>query len=466
MTSHARRAVLCAVVLVALLVAGACGGSDESAMGRVDTQAPDVVAPGDTGNVTPDVTAPADGAPEAQDDAQGADAFAEDVPPFNYACEPGTVEACVTACRSAGKRMCLKEWGPCVPPEEFCGNCADDDCDGLVNEGCAPLDGCDPVVEPGCPVAVITVTEGTSVGVGTTLHLSAEQSVSDSGAIVRWSWSVVAPAGSASGFVPSADVQSPTFLADVAGQYLFSLDVWDGTGTQSCARAQMGVAAAPYPPLVPEIGCADGEREGYLDVDAHAQIAGCAGAWEEPGVTPDTVAPTCGRQAGDDGDLAEGTGCASADLCAAGWHVCVGWHEVAAKSPTGCAGATPPDAGPKSLFFAIRQPSENNSVCGAWGDGFNDVFGCGNLGHTLPSEKGCGPLDRVLASTQPNSCGFNEAEPPHGPWECLGLDDSHLNEGALVTKKGCAGTSCSYDGNPIGNADKGGVLCCRNDGTR
>jgi hypothetical protein len=67
----------------------------------------------------------------------------------------------------------------------------------------------------------------------------------------------------------------------------------------------------------------------------------------------------------------------------------------------------------------------------------------------------------VLASTQPQSCGFNEAEPNLGPWECLGGSDSHLNEGALVTKDACQGDSCSYDGDPIGASDKGGVLCCR-----
>jgi hypothetical protein len=80
-----------------------------------------------------------------------------------------------------------------------------------------------------------------------------------------------------------------------------------------------------------------------------------------------------------------------------GWHIGKGWQEVAAKSTTGCASATPIDAKPKSLFFAIRQPSEDGGKCGAWGDGFNDVFGCGNLGTTLAPERTCGPLDRVLA---------------------------------------------------------------------
>jgi hypothetical protein len=100
-------------------------------------------------------------------------------------------------------------------------------------------------------------------------------------------------------------------------------------------------------------------------------------------------------------------------------------------------------------------------VCGAWGDGDNDVFGCGNLGGGMGGDKNCGPLDRVLASTQANKCGFNEAEPGLGPWECLGDATSHLHEGAVVTKKGCQGNSCSYDGYPVGPTDKGGVLCCR-----
>jgi hypothetical protein len=198
-----------------------------------------------------------------------------------------------------------------------------------------------------------------------------------------------------------------------------------------------------------------------VDKDAYPQIAGCAGAWDHPGITPASVVQTCGGKAGNSGTLASGAGCSAADLCSAGWHLCAGWQEVAQKSSTGCAGATPPDAKPKSLFFAIRQPSKSFSVCGAEGDGFNDVFGCGNLGIGIGPDKGCGPLDRALASMQPDKCGFNEAEPPLGPWECKGGAGSDLKEGALVTKKACAGGTCSYDGQPVGPSDKGGVLCCR-----
>lgn len=380
---------------------------------------------------------------------------------FNYECDPLTTESCVTVCNSAGQRKCLKEWGPCIPPEEFCGNCADDDCDGEVNEGCAPNPACDPVIAPECPVAKIEIAEGYSAFTGDTLHLSGLGSTSPNGDIVNWSWSVQAPAGATTDFAPNATAAEVTFEIAAAGQYLFSLEVEDETGEGSCQAAQAVVNAATYPPVDPEVGCADGEREGFLDSTAYPHIAGCAGGWEQPGITPDTIAATCGNAAGDDGDNPEGQGCSTPDLCAKDWHICVTWKEVAEKSPTGCAGAVPSDAKSKSLFFAMRQPSETGSVCGEWGDGFNDVFGCGNLGAGLGPDKNCGPLDRVLASTQPNSCGFNEAEPPLGPWECMGPNDSHLNEGALVTKKACSGTSCSYDGYPLGSQDKGGVLCCR-----
>ena len=456
-----------AVVVLGLVLLGAPGCSGSSATGG----ATDTITGSDLAFALPDAFP--DGAGPSGDtggDAGPAEDSAEweatptpvpDVEAFDYPCEPGEVQACVTVCGSAGTQLCFKEWGPCIPPEESCVGCVDDDCDGLINELCPDNPLCDPTPDPECPSAIMAITEGLEVGVGTTLHLSAAQSASAQGAIVQWAWSVETPAGGAGQFQPSAEVESPSYTVDVAGQYLFSLDVWDDTDLKSCSPAQAAVTVIPYPPVDPEVGCADGGREGFLDVDAYSQIAGCAGGWDQPGVTPDSVVPTCDRGGGDDGGNPDGTGCASADLCGEDWHICDSWREVAARSPNGCVGATPPDARPKSLFFAIRQFSENYSQCGEPGDGFNDVFGCGNLGHGLPPEKACGPLDRVLASTQPNSCGYNEAEPNLGPWECFGPDDSHLNEGALVTKKGCPNQSCSYDGYPVSSWDKGGVLCCR-----
>jgi hypothetical protein len=212
-------------------------------------------------------------------------------------------------------------------------------------------------------------------------------------------------------------------------------------------------------PQVTEAGCADGTREGFLSLQAYPEIAGCSGAWSVGGITRPDLEPTCGRNSGNDSDNPEGAGCSAADLCAPGWHVCLGKLEVAALSPDGCAGAVPPGTPDKTLFFAVMQNSRADSVCDQSDQG-NDVFGCGNLGTSLSPDKNCQPLNRVLASMHAGTCGFNEAEPPLGPWMCQGGDDSHLHEGSLVRKNGCPSVSCSYDGNPVDNSGKGGVLCC------
>jgi len=212
-------------------------------------------------------------------------------------------------------------------------------------------------------------------------------------------------------------------------------------------------------PLVAEAGCADGTREGFVSMDSHPFIAGCSGGWSVGGITRPDLAPTCDRASGNDSDNPEGAGCSAADLCSPGWHVCLGRAEVAGLSPDGCAGAVPPGTPDKSLFFAVQQNSQADSVCDD-SDLGNDVFGCGNLGTVLSPDKNCGALNRVLASMHAGTCGFNEAEPPLGPWLCVGGDDSHLHEGSLVKKNGCPSVSCSYDGNPVDNSGKGGVLCC------
>ncbi len=211
----------------------------------------------------------------------------------------------------------------------------------------------------------------------------------------------------------------------------------------------------------PEAGCADGSREGFQDWDAYPDIAACSGAWTEPGVTRSDLEPTCDHGSGNDSWNREGTGCSAVDICQVGWHVCEGNDEVQDNAGS-CDDAVPPGTPNKSLFFAVAQASELGTVCEYSGTGDNDVFGCGNLGTELGGDKDCGALTHALASTHPDACGFNEAEPSLGPWECVGGDDSHYHEGALVTKKGCPGGSCSYDGYPIDNSDKGGVLCCRN----
>jgi hypothetical protein len=195
----------------------------------------------------------------------------------------------------------------------------------------------------------------------------------------------------------------------------------------------------------PEQGCSDGEREGFVDLDAFPFIAGCSGGWSVPGVLL-TLAPACGGIAGDDGPSPSGVGCSVADLCAPGWHVCASAQEVADRSPTGCAGASDADG----LFFVTRQSSNGCGLCASGSnldpdacDGCscvggcaqtpltaNDIFGCGTAGAVAT----CPPLDRFSNDL----CG---ALGP--PWSCSALDG--CDEAHAVTKS---------------SSDGGGALCC------
>lgn len=173
------------------------------------------------------------------------------------------------------------------------------------------------------------------------------------------------------------------------------------------------------------VGCADGQREGFVDLAGEPDIAGCAGGFAIAGLLAD-AAPACGRAGGDDGRLPDGAGCNATDLCGLGWHVCLTAGQVA--SATGdCAGAAPEGAPP--LFFATRQSGPGNAECGA---GANDLFGCGNLG--VAPAASCSPLDRFSNDL----CAALGA-----PWTC-GADGT--SEASAVSKPG---------------ADGGGVLCCR-----
>jgi len=172
------------------------------------------------------------------------------------------------------------------------------------------------------------------------------------------------------------------------------------------------------------VGCADGEREGFVDVSTHPDIAACGGGFTVAGVTTAaSPAQTCGGGAGDDGANPDGTGCAVADFCAPGWHVCDTDADVMLSSATGCDGA----ATDPNLFYATRQSGPGSGRCGS---GTNDVFGCGTFGGT-PLASSCAPLNRYLSTSDLT-----------GAWNATGGG----SEATTVTKNGAAG---------------GGVLCCR-----
>jgi hypothetical protein len=175
------------------------------------------------------------------------------------------------------------------------------------------------------------------------------------------------------------------------------------------------------------IGCADGEREGFVDAAAQPSIAGCAGGFALAGLRV-PAAPACGGKGGDDGELPDGTGCNASDLCAAGWRVCLSSDDVASRAAGGtCAGLVPEGAG--ELFFATRQSGPGLSGCG---EGADDLFGCGSLGAS-PHES-CTPLDRYSGDL----CASLLA-----PWSCGSVKTT---EAESVTKTG---------------PGAGGVLCCR-----
>ena len=88
-------------------------------------------------------------------------------------------------------------------------------------------------VEKGGPSAIGVIQEGEQVIPQTNLHLFGDQSFAPGSSIASWKWSVLQPTGSASFFVPSDTFPNPQFQANVAGEYAFSLDVWDGSGIKS-----------------------------------------------------------------------------------------------------------------------------------------------------------------------------------------------------------------------------------------
>jgi hypothetical protein len=95
------------------------------------------------------------------------------------------------------------------------------------------------------PVAVVVTREGEEVIPQTMIHLQGDQSYAAEGEITRWAWRVDQPTGSQSVFVPSATVPNPTFEANVAGRYMFYLDVWDARGRKSESPAVFELVVVP-----------------------------------------------------------------------------------------------------------------------------------------------------------------------------------------------------------------------------
>jgi hypothetical protein len=96
-----------------------------------------------------------------------------------------------------------------------------------------------------CPTAVIFIAEGEEVIPQTELNLFGDQSASPAGEIVEYKWSVQAPVGSVSVFVPADNVVNPKFEVNIAGTYVFELKVKDETGKENCEPELAEVAVIP-----------------------------------------------------------------------------------------------------------------------------------------------------------------------------------------------------------------------------
>ncbi len=203
----------------------------------------------------------------------------------------------------------------------------------------------------------------------------------------------------------------------------------DGAAPMVDAGEPPGVVGRP---LV--VGCSDGTREGFRDLANWPDIAGCSGAFDQPGVigAPDLL-PTCDRRAGDSGANRQGQGCTAADLCAEQWHMCRDGGDVASHSPTGDCESCVPAGEPR--FFLVAAGASSMGICSPDARAANDLHGCGGLGQ--PESDGCAPLTRRM--------GFADCLATQGVWACGGDFDS-LQEARVVTKRGIT---------------LGGALCCK-----
>jgi len=222
----------------------------------------------------------------------------------------------------------------------------------------------------------------------------------------------------------------------------------DGTSIDELllsAPDSIAVAAdAPESGKPLDVGCSDGTREGFRDMQNWPNIAGCAGGWQLAGLlSPAAREPQCMRMAGNDSPNPEGAdcsasnvcvSCSASDLCAPTWHVCLDGPDVASHSPSGCEDILSPG---EQGFFLVMTGASPLGVCYPGSPPpANDLHGCGgNIGQ--PESDQCPPLTRRM--------GFADCAATRGVWQC-GDSDENLSEAEVVSKP---------------SSSLGGVLCCR-----
>jgi hypothetical protein len=210
---------------------------------------------------------------------------------------------------------------------------------------------------------------------------------------------------------------------------------WTSDSGANRGDARQPADVTPVIGVPATVGCSDGTREGFRDLENWPNIAGCAGGWNVPGLlATSSRSPSCDRVAGNDSPNSTGAGCCAADLCALTWHACLDGPDVASHSPTGgCESIVSP--GDKA-FFVVMAGASPQGVCYPDSSAVNDLHGCGSASIGQPESEGCPPLTRRM--------GFADCEATD-VWQCGSADDS-LDEAEVVTKL---------------DSSMGGVLCCK-----
>ncbi len=238
-------------------------------------------------------------------------------------------------------------------------------------------------------------------------------------------------------------------------------------------------ACKPVPEIV---GCSDGTREGFLDLLKFNNLAACSGAWTVKGIHHNE-GPSCNRKSGNTGENQAGAGCNVEDLCATGWHVCLGRGDVATRSEYGCNGILDGMPQNEPYLFITRTSSTGELNCDPDTVGvplnMNDIFGCGNFGCYATGNK-CDPLKlsgHNLCQALREKCGCSlqangTVACSNTSGHCNGNGIGHpidyfgaLNHRIYTPAWDCGNdNSGEYEARDIVKTsnDQGGVMCCKN----
>jgi hypothetical protein len=78
-----------------------------------------------------------------------------------------------------------------------------------------------------CPTPVVSIIEGEDVIPQTVLHIFGDQSQASCGNVETYEWKVTQPPDNKQNLIPSTKFPNPTFTGNVAGDYMFCLDICD-----------------------------------------------------------------------------------------------------------------------------------------------------------------------------------------------------------------------------------------------